>query len=124
MSLVVYLDETGDHSLELIDEGFPVFGIVMLICDSEVYSRQIIPEVCQFKFDYFGHEGVVLHSREIRKAQGEFGFLTDSAKRQPFYERINNIMSGSDYEVIASFLRKQRHKERCGIWAGHPYELA
>jgi len=42
MALVVYLDETGDHSLELIDKDFPVFGVVLLVCDDEVYIRQII----------------------------------------------------------------------------------
>lgn len=123
MPLVVYLDETGDHSLELIDKYFPVFGVVLLVCDIDVYIRRIIPTVCRFKFDYFGHEGVVLHSREIRRAQGEFGFLTNPSRRQPFYERINQIMS-LDYRLIGSFIRKQRHKDRYGDWAAHPYELA
>lgn len=123
MPLVVYLDETGDHSLELIDKDFPVFGVVLLICDTEVYIQRIIPAVCRLKFDYFGHEGVVLHSREIRRAQGEFGFLTNPSRRQPFYERINRIMS-LDYRLIATFIRKQRHKDRYGDRATHPYELA
>jgi hypothetical protein len=124
MPLVVYLDETGDHSLELIDRDFPVFGVVLLICDAEVYVKQLIPAVCQLKFDYFGHEGVVLHSREIRRAQGDFGFLTDPAKRPPFYERINRIMSDYDFQLVAAFIRKQRHKDKYGVYANHPYELA
>jgi hypothetical protein len=124
MPLVVYLDETGDHSLELIDRDFPVFGVVMLICEVEVYLREIVPAVCAMKFDYFGHEGVVLHSRDIRKAQGDFGFLTDPGKRQPFYERINSLMSEPEYQLIGAFIRKQRHKDRYGINADHPYDLA
>lgn len=123
MPLVVYLDETGDHSLELIDKDFPVFGVVLMICDIDVYIDRIVPAVCRLKFDYFGHEGVVLHSREIRRAQGEFGFLTSPSKRQPFYRRVNQIMS-LDYRLIASFIRKQRHKNRYGERAEHPYELA
>ena len=107
MTLVVYLDETGDHSMELIDNDFPVFGVVMLLCDVDVYVHQIIPAVNQLKFDFFGHEGVVLHSREIRRAQGEFGFLTEPTIRPPFYERINRIMSDFDYQLIASFIRKK-----------------
>ena len=43
MPLLVFLDETGDHSLELIDEGYPVFGVVMLICDAETYVQGILP---------------------------------------------------------------------------------
>jgi hypothetical protein len=124
MPLVVCLDETGDHSLELIDKDFPVFGVVLLICDVEVYVQQMVPAICQLKFDYFGYEGVVLHSREIRRAQGDFGFLTDPAKRQPFYERINHIMSDFDDQLIASFIRKERHKGRYGTAASHPYELS
>lgn len=124
MPLVVYLDETGDHSLELIDKDFPVFGVVMVVCEASVYVQQIVPAVSQLKFDYFGHEGVVLHSREIRRAQGEFGFLTDPAKRPPFYERINHIMSNLDYQLIASFIRKERHKGRYGTAANHPYDLS
>lgn len=123
MPLVVYLDETGDHSLELIDRDFPIFGVVMFICDTQKYIQEIIPTACQLKFDYFGHEGVVLHSREIRRAQGEFGFLTGPAKRDPFYKRINQLMS-LEYHLVASFIRKQRHKDRYGDHAIHPYELA
>jgi len=33
VALIVYLDETRNHSLELIDKDFPIFALVMLICD-------------------------------------------------------------------------------------------
>src|SRR5215212_7601049 len=49
MPLVVYLDETGDHSLAKIDPGYPIFGVVMLVCDSDVYCRDITPSMYQFK---------------------------------------------------------------------------
>jgi hypothetical protein len=39
------------------------------------YINQIVPRVNQLKFDVFGHEGVILHSRDIRKAQGDLAFL-------------------------------------------------
>ena len=63
-------------------------------------------------------------SRDIRKAQGDFGFLTDPAKRLPFYERINEIMSQPGYDLIASVIRKQDHKAKYGINAANPYDLA
>jgi len=96
----------------------------MLICDAETYVQGILPDFCRLKCDYFGHEGVVLRSRDIRRAQGDFGFLTDPEKRQPFYERINQIMLSYDYKLIAAFIRKQRHKGRYGENAAHPYDLA
>ena len=124
MPLVVYLDETGDHTLEAVDHAFPIFALVLLIMDGEAYTRTGVGELARLKLDYFGHEGVILHSRDIRKAQGDFGFLTDPSKRSPFYERINALMGGLDYRLIASVIRKQDHKDLYGITASNPYDLA
>jgi hypothetical protein len=124
MTRVVYLDETGDHSLEREDKQFPVFALVMLVCEQEAYGNTLIPMVNRLKFDYFGHECVIIHSRDIRKAQNDFGFLTDPTKRQAFYERINEIMSTPGYDLIASVIRKQDHKAKYGMSATNPYDLA
>ena len=95
-----------------------------MVCDQEIYEATICPMVNRLKFDYFGHECVIIHSRDIRKAQGDFGFLTDAKKRQPFYERINEIMSQPGYDLIASVIRKQDHKTKYGMQADNPYDLA
>lgn len=124
MPLIAYLDETGDHTLEPVDTGFPVFALVLLVCDSAVYAQQIVPAIYQLKMDYFGHEAVILHSRDIRKSQGDFGFLTEPTKRQGFYDRINEIMSSHDYTLIASVIRKDRLKVKYGTDARNPYDLA
>lgn len=124
MTRIVYLDETGDHSLEKEDKDFPVFALVMMVCDQSAYEQILVPMVNRLKFDCFGHECVIIHSRDIRKAQKEFGFLTDPQKRQPFYNRINEIMASPGYDLIASVIKKQEHKERYGMNAANPYDLA
>jgi len=124
MPRIVYLDETGDHSLEKEDKDFPVFALVMMVCDEEAYREIFVPMVNRLKFDYFRHECVIIHSRDIRKAQGDFGFLTDPSARQPFYERINEIMSMPGYDLIATVIRKQTHKVKYGRYAANPYDLA
>lgn len=124
MPRIVYLDETGDHSLEKEDKDFPVFALVLMVCDQEAYEGTLIPMVNRLKFDYFGHECVIIHSRDIRKAQKDFGFLTDPEKRAPFYERINEIMSAPGYDLIAAVIRKQDHKAKYGMNATNPYDLA
>lgn len=124
MPLIVYLDESGDHSLELVDPGFPLFALVMLVCDTVHYTQKIVPAVYQLKMDYFGHEGVILHSRDIRKALGPFAFLQNPQKRQPFYDRINCVMAEAEYTLIASVIRKQAHRDRYGVFAENPYDLA
>ena len=124
MTRIVYLDETGDHSLEKEDKDFPVFALVMMVCDLDQYRDTLVPMVNRLKFDYFGHECVIIHSRDIRKAQNDFGFLTDPVKRQAFYERINEIMSASGYDLIAAVIKKQEHKAKYGKHASNPYDLA
>lgn len=121
---VVYLDETGDHSLAKIDSDFPVFVLTMVIVDDNEYIEKVVPLVNRLKFDYFGHEGVVLHSRDIRKAQNEFRFLQIVDMRQPFYERINEIMSTSEYQLIAIAIRKIEHKRKYGSSSEDPYKLS
>lgn len=124
MTRIVYLDETGDHSLEKEDKDFPVFALVMMVCDLDQYRDVLVPLVNRLKFDYFGHECVIIHSRDIRKAQKEFGFLTDPDKRRDFYNRINEIMSAPGYDVISAVIKKQEHKAKYGRNAANPYDLA
>lgn len=124
MAVIVYLDEAGDHSLEREDRDFPVFALVMFVCDTDHYAQVVVPAVYKLKMDYFGHEGAILHSRDIRKAQGAFSFLRDEQQRQPFYERINEIMRESEYSLIAGVIRKQVHRERYRMRADNPYDLA
>ena len=124
MPLIVYLDETGDHSLELVDKDYPVFGLVMVICDHNAYIDKIVPAIYRLKMDFFGHEGVILRSYDIRKQKGPYAFLSNAARRNEFYSRINGIMGLQDYTLVAAMIRKQHHKERYGDAAANPYDLA
>ncbi len=124
MPLIVYLDEAGDHTLELVDKEFPLFTTALFICEQTVYTQKILPAVNQLKMDFFGHEAVILHSRDIRRAQNNFLFLRNGEKRLLFTKRLNQIMADSEYNIIASVIRKQLHKERYGMNAENPYDLA
>lgn len=121
---IVYIDETGDHTLDLVDKDFPVFVLVMLVFKLDYYATNIVPALCKIKMEMFGHEGVIFHSRDIRKRQGDFYFLNDPAKNVNFIERTNRFMADSEYVLIASVIRKQHHKDKYGDLAENPYELA
>jgi uncharacterized protein DUF3800 len=124
MPVVVYVDENGDHSLEAVDPHFPIFVLTMMIADVKGYYEKIVPAICQLKFNHFGHEGVILHSRDIRKAQGDFRFLNDPAKREPFYLQLYDVMETCCYTIISVVIRKQAHKDKYGKAARNPYDLA
>ena len=124
MPYIVYLDETGDHGMEAINSSFPVFGVALLVCEIADYCATIVPEFYRLKLDFCGHEGAILHSRDIRRQQGDFSFLVDPAKRANFYSRVNHIMGTMPYQVIMAVIDKVRHHATYGRWAENPYDLA
>jgi len=124
MPMMVFLDEAGDHSMDPVDKDFPVFVLVFVLCDADKYVSELVPAFTGFKVKYFGHDGAILHSRDIRKAIGDFAFLQVPDKREVFYSDLNNLMTAAAFELIAIAILKQTHKERYGKACRNPYELA
>ncbi|WP_421997080.1 DUF3800 domain-containing protein [Roseovarius confluentis] len=121
---IVYVDESGDHSLTSIDPDFPVFSLSFCIVKKDDYTRAVVPSVQALKFKYWGHDAVVLHEHEIRKSKGDFTWLlTDRARRKEFYEDLNQIMVDAPITIIASVIDKLKLTARYPRpW--NPYELA
>jgi len=120
---VVYVDESGDHSLASIDPDYPVFVLALCVFHKRHYSEKIIPAVEKLKFNYFGHDSVVLHENEIRKQKGDFAFLSHLPTRKEFMERLSSIMDASNFILIACVVDKARLSSRAGE-ASNPYHIA
>jgi len=118
------MDESGDHNLKRINDDFPIFALSMVLCEERDYREIIVPEVNKLKMDFFGSKDVILRSRKIRKAEEDFGFLTDKTIREKFTERLNQIMAEMPYSLIVTVIRKQQHLSKYGIRARNPYDLA
>jgi len=73
---------------------------------------------------WFGHEAIILHSRDIRKNEKEFSFLFELDKKIEFYKDVNCLMSSLEYQIISVGIRKQEHKDKYGLYANNPYDLA
>ena len=121
---IVYVDESGDHSLTSIDGDFPVFSLSFCIVKKDDYIGTVVPSVQALKFKYWGHDSVVLHEHEIRKSKGDFTFLlTDKTVREAFYEDLNQVMVDAPITIIASVIDKLKLKAKYpDPW--NPYELA
>ncbi|MEY4427810.1 MAG: hypothetical protein RLZZ182_499 [Pseudomonadota bacterium] len=89
---VVYVDESGDHSLVSINPDYPVFVLALCVMHKRHYSEKIIPAVEKLKFNYFGHDSIVLHEHEIRKQKGDFAFLSHLPTREGFINSLSSIM--------------------------------
>lgn len=121
---IVYVDESGDHSLTSIDPQFPVFALSFCVVRKDEYMAQVVPAVQALKFKYWGHDAVVLHEHEIRKSKGDFTWLlTDRARREAFYEDLNTVMVDAPITVIGSVIDKVKLTKKYAQ-PRNPYELA
>lgn len=119
---VVYVDESGDHSLISIDPDYPIFVLSFCIFQKKEYTEKLTPLIRRLKFDTFGHDIVVLHESDIRRKKGAFSKLSKEP-REKFLNALNEIISSTDFELIAVVIDKRRLTDRYSHPA-HPYHLA
>ena len=121
---LAFFDECGDHSLEKIDQDFPLFVLALVVVEREIYQNQVLPELNRFKLRYWNHEGINLHSRDIRLATGPFSMLLNPTIRPKFIEELTAILDKLPFTLFISAVRKQTHVERYGKNATNPYDLS
>lgn len=120
---VIYVDESGDHSLSSIDENYPVFVLAFCIFKKSDYFNLAVPALQEFKFRWFGHDLVILHENEIVKRKGVFSFLQYDDKRRDFMNELTEIITKAPMTVVAAVIRKDTLKRRYTTPVS-PYELA
>ena len=58
---IVYVDESGDHSLAKVDDSYPVFVLAFCVFYQDNYISNVISAIERLKFEKFGHGVVILH---------------------------------------------------------------
>lgn len=106
---IVYVDESGDHSLNSIDPRYPVFVLAFCIFRKNTYNQHIAPALRALKFATFGHDMVVLHEAEMRRSKGAFEYMP-LAERANFMAGLNQVIVEADFQLIAVAIDKQRLK--------------
>lgn len=109
---VMFMDESGDHSLDVIDSQYPVFCLAGVIIDENNYQQVVNPALDKIKTDFFNDTGVVFHSHSIRKCIEEFLILLNPQTRKDFYQAMNDFMTISDVTVLASVILKEKLKDK------------
>lgn len=95
----LYIDECGDHQLEKFNPNFPIFTLCgFLVPENRLETLE--DAVRNFKREFFNDEGVIIHSRDIRKQEKAYSILQYPDIRNKFYNGINNILGQSDIYVI------------------------
>ncbi len=105
---IVYVDESGDHGLRSMDPNYPLFVLAFCIFDKSALAQTVVPAMLRLKFTHFGHDQVVLHEHEIRKAKNAFRFLTDSKLRESFMNDLSVLVDIAPFTIVAVVIQKDR----------------
>lgn len=105
---IVYVDESGDHSLTSIDPDYPIFVLAFCIFEKHQEIDKIESAIRQFKFHYFGHDLVIFHENEIRKDKKDFRFLKSKEIKEQFISKLTDIIEKSNFSICASVIEKKK----------------
>jgi len=123
MKYFLFLDESADHGIVNIDSDFPVFVLSGILTSESDYS-DINKVLCDLKKEFWDNKKVILHSRDIRKCEKEFVILFDQEIKKKFYEKINQVISNSNYVIICSAIQKKEYVQKYGKLLDDVYEIS
>jgi hypothetical protein len=123
MKYYLYIDESGDHGLTMVNPDFPVFLLCGVVIAADEYEK-IRLAFNTIKSGIWGNKEVIFHSRDIRKCNKEFSVLFDLDLKKQFYEQVNACIAAHQYSIIASAIRKDNYIQRFGKLSDDVYELA
>lgn len=118
---IVYVDESGDHSLGNINTEYPMFVLAFCIFKKSDYL-EIIKNITALKFKYFGHDKVILHETDIRRKIGDFKIF-DRESQAVFMNDYWKVIDDAKVKIISCVIDKIKHKQKY-ITPDNPYELS
>jgi hypothetical protein len=121
---ILFLDESGDHNLSVIDLQYPLFVLGGIIVDKEYAEGEMEREIRAFKREIFGSEEITLHTADITRNRFGFERMMETHFRDNFYQKLNVLMRRLQYQVVACVIRKDEHLRAYGVAALDPYLLS
>jgi hypothetical protein len=121
---IMFLDESGDHSLEVIDPQYPMFVLAGVIMEQAYAEGELERRLARFKTDLFGRADIILHTADITRNRSGFERMKEPQFRQAFYARLNELVASLDFKIVACAIRKDAHLARYGVAALDPYMLS
>jgi Protein of unknown function (DUF3800) len=120
---IVYVDESGDHSLRSVDENYPIFVLSFCIFRKSEYSAVASRDLQNFKFRWFGHDSHVLHESDIVKRRFPFAFLDYDNIRERFMDDLSAVLEATSMTVMTAVIKKDALKQRYAR-PENPYQIA
>ena len=121
---LLFLDESGDHNLRIIDDQYPVFVLGGVLVDGDYANGSMQEEFAQFKLELFGRADIALHTMDIVRQRNGFEDLADTEFRDRFYGSLKRLIGRLEFRVIACAIRKRDLLKRHGARVRDPYSLS
>lgn len=106
-TLLMFFDESGDHRMEKVDPDYPVFALGCVAIWREDYMKEVVPRLAALKIRHWGHEGVVLHSIDIRRQEGDFRILRTAETRESFQQELGALVRELPFHFAISVVDKR-----------------
>lgn len=119
---IVFVDESGDHSIDSINERYPIFLLALCVFKKDTYINKVSPALGMLKLSLFGHDTIVLHEYEIRKKTGPFHRL-GKEQRELLMSELNTLMEQSSFTLLPIIIDKISLK-KSGMDVPNVYHLA
>jgi hypothetical protein len=120
----LFLDESGDHSLTVIDKTYPLFILGGILVDVDYSKGEMTERLSNFKRETLGSDQIILHTADMVRNRKGFEGLANPGTRASFYAALNALLSDLKFEIVACAIRKQAHLNRYGDLAQDPYHFA
>ena len=79
----------------------------MVVIERDAYRDEVLSKLNAFKLRYWDHEGINLHSRDIRLAQGPFSILLNAQVRTRFMDGISSLVDSLPFTITQSVARDE-----------------
>ena len=84
-----------------------MFVLAFCVFHKRHYSEVVVPALEKFKFNYFGHDQVVLHENEIRRRKNVFKLLNNRETERGFTNQLTEIIEFSNFILISATIDKR-----------------
>jgi len=110
----LYLDESGDHSYNLLEEiGHRYLAVLGVWFEREDTYILFSEKLQQLKDTIFGERSpdnpVILHRTEIINRKGPFGCLREGYIRNQFNNQLLDLITNTDFKMICVIIDKKNH---------------
>jgi hypothetical protein len=121
MAKILFLDETGDHSLTKIDAQYPVFGLCGIIAEETYHDTVLTDKLNAFKVAFFGNREIILHTADFTRNQRGFEDMSNHDFRVRFFAELEKLIAELDFKIVACVVRKEDHLRKYRLRALDPY---